>query len=167
MITTPAFKDRKYAILGLARSGLSAARSLVAGGAQILAWDNDEGARANFRIGRMAHQGAANQEDGVMAKGRNHAVNFLNRHATRRGRETGLHIAQGLLHGNRQIQAFLFGEGKAPASIGKDRNIRAKNTKQAPEQHGRRHAMFGIMEMRAGEAWMRHHCKAIFALGFF
>ena len=46
MITTPAFKDRKYAILGLARSGLSAARSLVAGGAQILAWDNDEGARA-------------------------------------------------------------------------------------------------------------------------
>ena len=46
MITSPAFKDRKYAILGLARSGLSAARSLVAGGAQILAWDNDEGARA-------------------------------------------------------------------------------------------------------------------------
>ena len=46
MITTPAFKDRKYAILGLARSGLSAARSLVAGGAQILAWDNDEAARA-------------------------------------------------------------------------------------------------------------------------
>jgi UDP-N-acetylmuramoylalanine--D-glutamate ligase len=46
MITTPAFNDRKYAILGLARSGLSAARFLVAGGAQILAWDNDEGARA-------------------------------------------------------------------------------------------------------------------------
>jgi hypothetical protein len=33
MITTPAFKDRKFAILGLARSGLAAARSLVAGGA--------------------------------------------------------------------------------------------------------------------------------------
>ena len=46
MITSPAFKDRKYAILGLARSGLSAARCLVAGGAQILAWDNDEAARA-------------------------------------------------------------------------------------------------------------------------
>jgi UDP-N-acetylmuramoylalanine--D-glutamate ligase len=46
MITTPAFKDRKFAILGLARSGLTAARSLVAGGAEILAWDNDEGARA-------------------------------------------------------------------------------------------------------------------------
>ncbi|MEO0058256.1 MAG: UDP-N-acetylmuramoylalanine--D-glutamate ligase, partial [Pseudomonadota bacterium] len=48
MITTPAFKDRKFAILGLARSGLAAARSLVAGGAEILAWDNDEGARAKI-----------------------------------------------------------------------------------------------------------------------
>lgn len=46
MITTTAFKGRKFAILGLARSGLAAARSLVAGGAEILAWDNDEGARA-------------------------------------------------------------------------------------------------------------------------
>ena len=46
MITSPAFKDRKFAILGLARSGLSAARALVAGGAEVLAWDNDEGARA-------------------------------------------------------------------------------------------------------------------------
>jgi UDP-N-acetylmuramoylalanine--D-glutamate ligase len=46
MITTPAFKDRKFAILGLARSGLAAAHALVAGGAEILAWDNDEGARA-------------------------------------------------------------------------------------------------------------------------
>jgi UDP-N-acetylmuramoylalanine--D-glutamate ligase len=48
MISTPAFKDRKFAILGLARSGLAAARSLVAGGADILAWDNDEGARAKI-----------------------------------------------------------------------------------------------------------------------
>ena len=46
MISTPAFKDRKFAILGLARSGLASAHALVAGGAQILAWDNDEGARA-------------------------------------------------------------------------------------------------------------------------
>jgi UDP-N-acetylmuramoylalanine--D-glutamate ligase len=46
MITSPAFKNRKFALLGLARSGLAAARSLSAGGAQLLAWDNDEGARA-------------------------------------------------------------------------------------------------------------------------
>jgi UDP-N-acetylmuramoylalanine--D-glutamate ligase len=46
MITSPAFKNRKFALLGLARSGLAAARSLAAGGAELLAWDHDEGARA-------------------------------------------------------------------------------------------------------------------------
>jgi UDP-N-acetylmuramoylalanine--D-glutamate ligase len=52
MITTPAFKDRKFAILGLARSGLSAVHALVAGGAEVLAWDNDEGAR--FKVADIA-----------------------------------------------------------------------------------------------------------------
>ncbi|MEP7349978.1 MAG: UDP-N-acetylmuramoyl-L-alanine--D-glutamate ligase [Sphingorhabdus sp.] len=46
MISSPAFANRKFALLGLARSGLAAARSLHAGGAQLLAWDNDEAARA-------------------------------------------------------------------------------------------------------------------------
>ncbi|MGB5077560.1 MAG: UDP-N-acetylmuramoyl-L-alanine--D-glutamate ligase [Sphingorhabdus sp.] len=45
MITSSAFANRKFALLGLARSGLSAARSLVAGGADVLAWDNNEEAR--------------------------------------------------------------------------------------------------------------------------
>lgn len=40
MITSPAFANKKFALLGLARSGLAAARSLAAGGAQLLAWDN-------------------------------------------------------------------------------------------------------------------------------
>lgn len=42
MITSPAFANRKFAILGLARSGLAAAQSLSASGAEILAWDNRE-----------------------------------------------------------------------------------------------------------------------------
>jgi UDP-N-acetylmuramoylalanine--D-glutamate ligase len=45
MITSPVFANRKFALLGLARSGLAAARSLHAGGAQILAWDQNEAAR--------------------------------------------------------------------------------------------------------------------------
>ena len=36
---------RRVAILGLARSGLAAARALAAGGAQILAWDDNEAVR--------------------------------------------------------------------------------------------------------------------------
>ena len=45
MISSPVFANRKFALLGLARSGLAAARSLHAGGAQLLAWDNNEVAR--------------------------------------------------------------------------------------------------------------------------
>jgi UDP-N-acetylmuramoylalanine--D-glutamate ligase len=46
MITSSAFANRKFAILGLARSGLAAAKSLSASGASLLAWDNREEARA-------------------------------------------------------------------------------------------------------------------------
>jgi UDP-N-acetylmuramoylalanine--D-glutamate ligase len=45
MITSPAFANRKFAILGLARSGLASAKSLAASGAHIMAWDNREEAR--------------------------------------------------------------------------------------------------------------------------
>jgi len=46
MITSPAFAGRKYAVLGLARSGLASVEALVASGAQVLAWDKSEDARA-------------------------------------------------------------------------------------------------------------------------
>ena len=45
MIVADAFRDRRVAVVGLGRSGLSAARSLAAGGATVLAWDDDEDSR--------------------------------------------------------------------------------------------------------------------------
>ena len=42
MITTPAFAGQRYAVLGLARSGMSAVESLLAGGAKVTAWDSRE-----------------------------------------------------------------------------------------------------------------------------
>ncbi|HZK91335.1 MAG TPA: UDP-N-acetylmuramoyl-L-alanine--D-glutamate ligase [Stellaceae bacterium] len=45
MIAVPGFKDRKTAVLGLARSGLAAAQALAAGGAEVLAWDDSEKTR--------------------------------------------------------------------------------------------------------------------------
>ena len=48
MITSPAFKDKKYAVLGLARSGAAAAEALLASGAEIVAWDRQDIARAPF-----------------------------------------------------------------------------------------------------------------------
>ena len=42
MITSPAFSGARYAVLGLARSGLAAVESLLASGAHVMAWDARE-----------------------------------------------------------------------------------------------------------------------------
>lgn len=46
MIVSDAFAGKKYAVLGLARSGMTAAETLLASGAQVMAWDNREEPRA-------------------------------------------------------------------------------------------------------------------------
>ncbi len=45
MITSPAWSGRRYAVLGLARSGLATVDALVASGAKVVAWDANEAAR--------------------------------------------------------------------------------------------------------------------------
>lgn len=42
MITSTAFAGKRYAVLGLARSGMAAVECLLAGGAQVTAWDSRE-----------------------------------------------------------------------------------------------------------------------------
>jgi UDP-N-acetylmuramoylalanine--D-glutamate ligase len=46
MITSPAFRGKSYAVLGLARSGLATVEALVASGAEVTAWDSNEEARS-------------------------------------------------------------------------------------------------------------------------
>ena len=45
MIVSPAFRGKRYAVLGLARSGLAAVEALLASGAEVVAWDSREEAR--------------------------------------------------------------------------------------------------------------------------
>jgi UDP-N-acetylmuramoylalanine--D-glutamate ligase len=45
VIVSDAFRGKRYAVLGLARSGLAAVRTLVASGAEVTAWDAKEDAR--------------------------------------------------------------------------------------------------------------------------
>ncbi len=47
MITSARFAGQRFAVLGLARSGLTSVESLLAGGAEVTAWDNREEARAH------------------------------------------------------------------------------------------------------------------------
>ena len=53
MITSPAWKDKKYAVLGLARSGRATVEALLAAGADVLVWDDRAEAREPF-AGRCA-----------------------------------------------------------------------------------------------------------------
>jgi UDP-N-acetylmuramoylalanine--D-glutamate ligase len=46
MITSSAFAGKRYAVLGLARSGLATVEALVASGARVTAWDRQDVARA-------------------------------------------------------------------------------------------------------------------------
>jgi UDP-N-acetylmuramoylalanine--D-glutamate ligase len=46
MIPVRGFEGKRVAVFGLARTGLTAARALVAGGAQVAAWDDKAAARA-------------------------------------------------------------------------------------------------------------------------
>lgn len=46
MIVSPAFANKRYAVLGLARSGTAVVETLLASGAQVTAWDSREEPRA-------------------------------------------------------------------------------------------------------------------------
>ena len=46
MILSSSWAGKRYAVLGLARSGAATVRALLAGGAEVIAWDVDEGRRS-------------------------------------------------------------------------------------------------------------------------
>ncbi|RSV39555.1 UDP-N-acetylmuramoyl-L-alanine--D-glutamate ligase [Sphingomonas sp. ABOLE] len=48
MITSPAWRGKRFAVLGLARSGAATVRALLASGAGVLAWDANEAARESL-----------------------------------------------------------------------------------------------------------------------
>ena len=45
MITSTTWRGKRFAVLGLARSGAATVRALLASGAEVVGWDNDEGRR--------------------------------------------------------------------------------------------------------------------------
>jgi UDP-N-acetylmuramoylalanine--D-glutamate ligase len=48
VITSPAFKGKRFAVLGLARSGAAAAEALLASGAEVIGWDRQPHAREPY-----------------------------------------------------------------------------------------------------------------------
>ena len=65
MITARAFAGKHYAVLGLARSGLATVEALLASGAKVTAWDDDEAARDRLKPSpRFRGEVAAQSADG-------------------------------------------------------------------------------------------------------
>jgi UDP-N-acetylmuramoylalanine--D-glutamate ligase len=51
VIVSPLWRGKRYAVLGLARSGAAVVRALLAGGAKVVAWDSDEAKRNSILPG--------------------------------------------------------------------------------------------------------------------
>jgi UDP-N-acetylmuramoylalanine--D-glutamate ligase len=49
VIVSPAFRGKRYAVLGLARSGMATVEALLASGAEVTAWDRREGPRDELK----------------------------------------------------------------------------------------------------------------------
>jgi len=55
VITSPTWRGKRYAVLGLARSGAATVRALVASGAEVTAWDSSEAARTAVSSATIAN----------------------------------------------------------------------------------------------------------------
>lgn len=63
MIVSPAWRGERYAVLGLARSGMATVRALLASGAEVVAWDQDESKRHSL-FQELARRGGPSRSDG-------------------------------------------------------------------------------------------------------
>ncbi|WP_420136673.1 UDP-N-acetylmuramoyl-L-alanine--D-glutamate ligase [Sphingomonas sp.] len=63
MITSPVFRGKRYAVLGLARSGIAVVEALLGSGADVTAWDSREEAR-NALLPGTARGGAQSAVEG-------------------------------------------------------------------------------------------------------
>ena len=64
MIISTAWRGKRYAVLGLARSGLATVDALLASGAEVVAWDSNEAARNAILLPREAGEGDHAQHGG-------------------------------------------------------------------------------------------------------
>jgi UDP-N-acetylmuramoylalanine--D-glutamate ligase len=84
VITSTAFAGKRYAVLGLARSGQATVAALLASGARVTAWDDHEDARSTLlsSLPQSGGEGAARSADGGASDGRQEAPPSALRAAT-------------------------------------------------------------------------------------
>jgi UDP-N-acetylmuramoylalanine--D-glutamate ligase len=68
VIVSRAWRGKRFAVLGLARSGAATVRALVAGGASVLGWDDNQAAREKLWEQLKADREAEGTESGFTSK---------------------------------------------------------------------------------------------------
>ena len=68
MIVSAAWRGKRFAVLGLARSGAASVRALVAGGASVLGWDDNQAAREKLWEQLKTDREAKGAEPGFTTK---------------------------------------------------------------------------------------------------
>jgi UDP-N-acetylmuramoylalanine--D-glutamate ligase len=68
VIVSAAWRGKRFAVLGLARSGAASVRALVAGGASVLGWDDNKAAREKLWEQLKADREAEGTEPGFTSK---------------------------------------------------------------------------------------------------
>jgi UDP-N-acetylmuramoylalanine--D-glutamate ligase len=63
VIVSSAFSGKRYAVYGLARSGLATVEALLASGAEVMAWDEKAEAREGLRSSRAKSRGAGTDSE--------------------------------------------------------------------------------------------------------
>lgn len=109
MITSPTFAGRRYAVLGLARSGLATVRALAASGAYVVGWDTDPEARARAAAidGVIVHDIAGLSLDGAAGLVVSPGVPLNTHPLAARAREAGVPVIG-------DIELFAQARGELP-----------------------------------------------------
>ena len=69
MITSETWRGKRYAVLGLARSGRATVDALLASGAEVVAWDGDEAARVALSPPPLGEVAARSVDGGGVSRG--------------------------------------------------------------------------------------------------
>ena len=79
MITSSTWRGKRFAVLGLARSGAATVHALLASGAEVLAWDSDAGRRDAIAPSPLWGEGWGEGQPSNAAPGGNPSPNPLPR----------------------------------------------------------------------------------------
>ena len=120
-------------------------------------------AGAGFEVFPVADERAADQQHRVGTVVGAHAGKLLEGHSAGRARPGGRQPAERSAEAGRDARAVVAGELEPAADVGEDRDVRAGDAKQRPEQQAVLDALAPRNEVATGEGGVRHQHQIVVA----